>query len=118
MLNHTWLIKICRESYKKVGSTASQAYCLAVNKIRKVLLETGLRYPSSVLRLGCTRLRRFIPTPRCSLGHHTILSRAAYLSTGASRSQGALECLVRTIKQELWIEYLDWENLDFYAVEK
>ena len=78
-----------------------KGYVALVSQIlmnRKVLPETGLMYPPSVLRFGCTRL----PTPRCSLGPHTILSRAE--STGASRSLGALQYLVRTIKQELWIE--------------
>ena len=56
------------------------------NKIRKVLPETGLRYPSSVLWLGCTRLRRFITTPRYSLGSpYFPLQNCVqeYLSTGA-----------------------------------
>ena len=85
------------------------------NKIRKVLLETGLRYPSFVLWLGCTCLRKVLSRSP----YYPLQSRVQeYLSTGASKSLGALECLVRTIKQELWIEYLDWGNLDFYVVEK
>ena len=86
------------------------------NKTRKVLSETGLRYPFSVLWLGCTRLIRFITPPRCSLGSPYFPLQNfvwEYLSTGASRSQGTLECHMGTIKQEMWIEYLDGRNMDF-----
>ena len=88
--------------------------------------EKGLGYPSSVLRLGRTRLL----TPRCSLGHHGMLSSSGSKSvsplelagacvhwhvlctqsifsplpvfegpsTMVCCSQGTLDCLVQTIK--------------------
>ena len=94
---------------KKICRTGFSTF----NKIRKVLPETGLRYPSSVLWLGCTRLRRFIATPRCSHSSPYFPLQNCVLeapSSGACRSQGTLECIVRTIKKELWIEYLDGET--------
>ena len=53
------------EKYKK---RIYRAGFSTFNKIRKVLPETGYKVVSSILWLGCTRLRRFITTPRCSLG--------------------------------------------------
>ena len=89
---------------KRICSTGFAAF----NKNRKVL-------PSSVLWLGCTHLRRVITTPRCSLSspYFPLQNRVLeYLSTGASRSQSSLEFLVRPIKGELWIEYLDGGTQD------
>ena len=57
MFNHTWLIKIRCESYKKIENSASQAYCLAVcaqfgQHDSQILRLSGSQYATGLVKIS------------------------------------------------------------------